>query len=143
MENQSKIFEDAFNLLCGTSLGEGIHRKVFECHLDPSLVVKVETSGDHRTFANFREMDVWNNLEHTKLSKWLAPCVSLSMSGLILLQKRVKPIRREEMPKKLPGFLTDLKVENFGILDGQVVCVDYALTLHNYEKKMRNTKHLM
>ena len=35
-------YEDAFNLLCGKLLGEGIHRKVFECRLRDDLVVKVE-----------------------------------------------------------------------------------------------------
>ena len=36
------IYMDAFNLLCGRKIGFGIHRDVFECKVDKSLVVKVD-----------------------------------------------------------------------------------------------------
>lgn len=31
------LYEDAFNLLCGKLIGQGIHRQVFACKIDPSL----------------------------------------------------------------------------------------------------------
>lgn len=65
-------YEDAFNLLCGKLVGEGIHRKVFECRLRDDLVVKVEPEENWRYFANVLEMRFWNDHEHyKKVADWL------------------------------------------------------------------------
>jgi hypothetical protein len=122
-------FEDAFNLLCHNKLGSGIHRDVFECRIDHKLVVKVETALPWRYFANVLEMKFWNDNQHcTAIAKWLAPCEYLSPDGLILLQRRCEPLRNsDELPAKLPSFLTDVKKDNYGLLDGRLVCFDYAL----------------
>lgn len=124
-------FQDAFNLLCGDKLGEGIHRTVFACRLRPELVVKVESGDDWRYFANVLEMRFWNDNQHfDKVAHWLAPCEYLSPDGRILLQRRIEPLRAaDELPEKLPSFLTDVKRDNFGILDGRIVCADYAMTI--------------
>lgn len=120
-------FEDAFNLLCGDKLGEGIHRTVFECRIRPDLVVKVEDE-EWRSFANVREQRFWDDHEHMPdVAKWLAPCESLSPDGRILLQRRVTPVL--ELPKQLPNFLTDRKAENFGMLGKRLVCVDYSTVI--------------
>lgn len=134
-------FEDAFNLLCGDKLGEGIHRTVFACRLRPDLVVKVETSGEWRYFANVQEMKFWNDHEHREaVAKWLAPCEYLSPDGRILLQQRVEPLRATDaMPDKLPAFLTDIKRDNFGLLGGRLVCTDYAMTIPNPNLRLRKT----
>jgi len=126
-------YEDAFNLLCGKLLGEGIHRKIFECRLRDDLVVKVEAETDWRYFANVLEMRFWNDHEHyKKVADWLAPCEYLSPDGRILLQRRASPIiERSVLPEQVPAFLSDLKPENFGMLDGRLVCLDYALTISN------------
>lgn len=133
------IATDAFNLLCGRKLGSGIHRDVFECKLRPELVVKVETETNYRDFANVREMKFWNDYQHMPaVKKWLAPCHFLSPDGRILLQERVQPILREEdVPEMLPAFITDIKPENFGMLNGQFVCVDYALVVINPVTRLR------
>lgn len=127
----SASFEDAFNLLCGNKIGGGIHRTVFECRLRPDLVVKVEDSGDWRYFANVHEMKFWSDNQYTpKIAKWLTPCEFLSPDGRVLLQRRVEPLRStDKLPDKIPSFLTDVKRDNFGILDGNVVCFDYAMTI--------------
>lgn len=126
-----RVHEDAFNLLCGKLLGEGIHRKVFECRLDPTLVVKVEIPQDWRYFANVHEMKFWDEHRYfKKVADWLAPCEYMSPDGRILLQKKVLPITdRAVLPDKVPSFLTDLKVENFGLYEGRLVCIDYALSI--------------
>lgn len=124
-----KHFEDALNLLCGKQLGGGIHRTVFECRIDPTLVVKVEMDQDKwRAFANVHAHKFWSDHQYyLPVSKWLAPCVYLSPDGYISLQRRVRPvIDGDALPDKLPAFLTDIKRENFGWIDGQLVCVDYA-----------------
>jgi len=132
------VYKDCFNLLCGEKLGAGIHRDVFECKLRPDLVVKVEKS-DHRYFANVMEMQFWCDNQYAKdIAKWLAPCEYLSPDGRILLQRRAQPIVDEsQLPKQLPAFLTDLKMRNFGMLDGRVVCVDYALNVVIASRRMR------
>ena len=118
-------FEEAFNLLCGELLGEGIHRKVFACLIDPTLVVKCETG--HGTFSNAREWRNWDEVRFAdRWNKWLAPCVAISPLGTVLLQKRCEPLRKSDtLPDELPAFLTDIKPQNFGWLAGRLVCHDY------------------
>lgn len=132
-----RTFEDAFNLLCGAKIGEGIHRKVFVCNLDPSLVVKVEDD-EHRAFSNIREYHNWDECQYYKpVADWLAPCTRLSPDGRLLLQKRATPMRPEDMPKEVPKFLTDIKWENFGWLNGRVVCTDYPQLITNIPKGVK------
>lgn len=123
-------FEEAFNLLCGDKIGEGIHRTVYRCRIRNDLVVKVE-NGDYRYFANVMEQKFWNDhQDYDKVARWLAPCEYLSPDGRILLQKRAEPLRDKDMkPDKLPAFLTDVKPDNFGWLNDRIVCVDYAMTI--------------
>lgn len=131
-------FEAGFNLLCGEQLGEGSHRRVFACKLDPTLVVKVETAEDHRSFANVHEHRNWDLLQDCKeASRWLAPVVAISPCGLVLLQKRTVDLRPKELPAKMPSFLTDLKPENYGLLDGRIVCRDYSMVITLAHLRMR------
>jgi len=120
----------AFNLLCGELLGEGCHRKVFACRIDQTLVVKVETDEEHRTFANVAEHRNWTENEPYKpASNWLAPIVAISPCGLVMLQKRVEPLRESELPAQIPAFLTDIKPANFGLYEGRVVACDYSFLI--------------
>ena len=138
------IYLDAFNLLCDRKIGSGTHRDVYECRIDRSLVVKVETSLEWRCFSNAREMQFWADHENfKKVADWLAPCVYLSPDARILCQKRVDPLteqQKKELPEKIPGFLTDLKYRNFGMLDGRLVCVDYAITIPNPSLRLRKAE---
>lgn len=128
-------FEEAFNVLCGDLIGEGCHRKVFACKVDPGLVVKVETNT--LEFANVNEYQLWQNYCDTDCGKWLAPCVQLSPYGRILLQRHCDPVRKDELPEKMPAFLTDHKLENFGMYEGRLVCFDYATIIVNPSLAMR------
>ncbi len=142
MNHERRAFEDAFNLFCGSMLGHGIHRKVFECSVRDDLVVKVEDNdgGAYRRFANVLEIEFWHQFQdYDKVAKWLAPCHILSPDGRILLQKRVEPIPRDyQLPSKIPTFLTDLKRSNFGLYEGRLVCVDYANTIANPNTTLKN-----
>lgn len=133
---------DAFNLLCDKKIGEGIHRDVFTCRINDALVVKVETDGPFRYFANVMEMKFWSeHADHTAVAQWLAPCEYMSPDGLVMLQRRVEPLRRSDvLPEKLPTFLTDIKRENFGWLDGKIVCVDYAMHLDHPNTRLKKVK---
>lgn len=134
-------FQDCFDLMCGRKIGEGIHRMVFECKVRPDLVVKVE-SDDYRYFANVLEFKFWEDHErYAPVSRWLAPCEFLSPEGRILLQKRCDKVPESyKLPKKMPEFLTDMKRDNFGILNGKLVCVDYAMTIPSPVTKLRNAE---
>lgn len=139
---EADIFEDAFNLLCGAKLGSGIHRDVFECRLNSAWVVKVENSMPSRSFANAKEMQNWEDWKDVvPIHGWLAPCRYLSPDGIILIQDRVDPVRKSEhalMPKRVPSFLTDIKYDNFGWLDGNLVCCDYSVLILDASTKMKN-----
>lgn len=136
--SSAAAFEDAFNLLCGKLLGEGIHRTVYECRIRPDLVVKVE-SAEQRHFANVVESKFYDDHEYVQqIVCWLAPVEYLSPDGRILLQRRCRPIADDDrLPDKLPAFLSDIKRNNFGWLDGRLVCVDYAMTIPNPSVRMR------
>lgn len=136
--SEAATFEDAFNLLCGELLGEGIHRKVFECKLRPELVVKVEQD-ERRYFANVFEERFWTEHEHySKVAAWLAPCEFLSPDGRLLLQRRVDPLPSGyELPERVPSFVTDMKRSNFGLLDGRLVSVDYSMFLMNPSTRLK------
>jgi hypothetical protein len=133
----SRHFEEAFNLLCGDLLGEGIHRKVFTCKIDETLVVKLETG--HGTFSNAAEWRNWQDCSYApKWNKWLAPCVAISPLGTVLLQKRCAPIRQTDtLPEGMPNFLTDVKAANFGWLNGLLVCHDYPQINTSLSDKLR------
>jgi hypothetical protein len=143
---KNRIFEDAFNLLCDRKIGEGVFRDVYECRIDRTLVVKIETDsqGPWRTFNNVREMQFWQDNEMVKdVAKWLAPCVYLSPDGRVLCQKRVAMFTEAEkktLPTKLPAFLTDTKYTNFGMYEGRVVCVDYASVIQNPSMRIRKAE---
>jgi len=132
-----EIYLDAFNLLCGKLLGEGVHRRVFECKLRPDLVVKVEYETENRYFANVFEQKFWDD-SSPAVEAWLAPCEMLSPDGRILLQQRAHPLpHNAEMPLLVPSFLRDLKRENFGHIDGKLVCMDYAIVNLQASMKLR------
>lgn len=127
MRDQVSVFEDAFNLLCGAKVGDGMSRTVFECELWKGHVVKVEK--DPHRFQNVLEWEVWRRVSETSLCRWFAPCKHLSPNGQILIMERTYPAPPDLYPKKMPAFFTDMKRENFGILDGKLVCHDYAVNL--------------
>lgn len=122
----------------GTKLGSGVYREVFALEHMPDYVIKVEQ--EPGCFHNVREWDTWQALQSApKWRRWLAPCLAISPGGLFLIQRRTTPVLTiKEMPAKVPAFLTDRKLGNYGRLDGRIVCHDYALTIVDYP--LRQTK---
>lgn len=118
-------YNEAKWMLCGELIGRGSARETYHCRANDQYVIKIETRGG--SFQNVAEWDIWNWLDGSNpMAKWLAPCQYISPCGLILMQRKVEPVRRAELPKRLPEFLTDLKPENFGMFDGRLVCCDYG-----------------
>ncbi len=137
---EAEIFADAFNLLCGERINYGAHRTVYHCRLDPTCVVKVEQEAVYTQFANVFEMEFWDqHCDYEPVAKWLAPCHYLSPNGQVLIQTKTTPWLGP-LPEKMPSFLTDLKRENFGNLDGRMVCVDYAATIPNPSVRPRKAE---
>lgn len=121
------INRDFFDVMCGKLLGSGVGREVYVSRLDPTLVVKFEVG--QRSFQNAMEWETWEELQHHKPSaKWLAPCVSISPCGMVLIQKRTQPLGTLR-PPMIPIWATDTKVGNWGTLNGKPVMHDYGKTL--------------
>lgn len=135
---RSDLGRNLYDFIIGDLIGEGSKRAVFEYNLDKRYVVKLAVRPD----ANFREHDLWNELKHDDVSKWLAPCHWISHYGDIMLQYKTEPLPDDfKMPKKLPEFLTDIKKSNFGLLNGKLVAHDYDLTLNaNFAIKSKMRK---
>ena len=138
-------FEEAFNLLCGEKIGQGMSRTVFECKLLPNYVVKVEPDLGH--FQNIAEWLIWQEVIGTPASRWFAECKWLGDNGKILIQERTRPPAPKEFEAKVPVWFTDLKRTNWGMAqtnkEGKqyLVCHDYgtslALTHGTETKRMR------
>ena len=117
--------KDFFHEMCGERLGGGMSRDVYLSALDPTVVIKFEADSGH--FQNVMEWEVWQEVKETKYAKWFAPCVSISGTGTILIQKRTKVVAdRRKYPAKMPVFLGDFKYTNYGMYKGQLVAHDYG-----------------
>lgn len=116
-------YEELKSLVSGKALGVGIHRVVGVYKPDPSLVIKCAIDCPN---INALEYEVWQMVCETDIAKWFAPVVDMSPGGIFLLQKRVETRPRSEYPKLVPSFFGDMKYSNYGWLNGQFVCCDYA-----------------
>lgn len=138
---ETTIAKDFYEVFCGEHLGFGIGRQVFVCNIDPTLVVKIEVG--RFSFQNQAEYELWDNIKKTKLAKWFAPVVRISPCGMVMVQKRTMPIQHNtKMPKAIPAIMGDIKKENWGLLNGKVVCHDYGRmnTLHAGWKALSREK---
>lgn len=112
-------------LIAGDSLGRGMSRTTYRLAIDNTKVIKIENSVNH--FQNVLEWDLWSKFQYdSKVSQWLTPCRYISDSGTFLIMDYAKDITAEELPKLIPQFITDRKIENFGMLNGRVVVRDYG-----------------
>lgn len=131
--------KDFIKVFLGKEIGRGVSRVVYEHALDKSLVIKIEEGGDW--FQNVTEYRVWNELQYyKKMAKWFAPIIAISPNGVVLIQKRVEPTSLKDYPKQIPSFFTDIKQENYGLLNGQLVCFDYGTSLFTkgFSTKLKN-----
>lgn len=116
----------ARKFFCGERLDHGASREVYVLKQDPSWVVKLEYKDD--TFHNVKEWLIWDEVRFIPaIAKWLAPPLIINASGTVLVQKRVDFGRKvKKYPARMPCFFMDLKIENYGWIGDQIVCVDYA-----------------
>ena len=129
---------DLFSLVVGAKLGQGAFREVYASKTNPKVVLKFET--DDGNFDNILEHEVWNRVKDTEFAKWFAPVHHISDCGVILVQERTQPLAMSELPARIPAFFTDLKRQNWGRLNGRIVCHDYGRNLlmeNGMTKRMR------
>lgn len=129
---------DIASSLLGDRIDHGASRTVFACALDPERFVVKVNRGDSQS--NALEWRVWQDLKDAKLGKWLAPCVYLSVNGQVLVQRRTTPVGIKKMPARVPHFFTDLKVQNWGRMDGRIVCHDYDVIVRDYGRRMNKAR---
>jgi len=128
------IHREALSMMLGDKVGAGCSREVYVNDLNPLQVVKIQmTIGFH----NVQEWCIWKEVESTEFAKWFAPCDHISPDGNILIQRRTEQ-PKIAYPEQVPRFFTDLKLTNWGELDGRIVCHDYALLARYYSM----TKHM-
>lgn len=128
---------DLLNMVVGDRLGGGCSRDVFVNDLNPLQVVKFE-HGSH--FANVQEWLIWQEVKETpELAKWFAPCDFISPDGKVLIQRRTQQ-PKIAYPIWVPKFFTDLKLTNWGELEGVVVCHDYAMLARFYTMESHRYK---
>lgn len=124
------VLRELAAFMLGDKLGRGMSRSVFNHPHDPTKVIKVENSASN--FQNVKEWELWQEVRYMKgIARWLAPCHYISYSGTFLVMEKTADLSPKQIPKKLPAFLTDHKAENFGTINGRVVCRDYGHI--NYE----------
>lgn len=118
-----------YRLLCGKMIGHGCSREVYECKIDSNYVVKRQYVNPPSE--NIIEFEIWESYKYAGWhSQWLAECLFISKTGRILIQQKVefKP-KKKDYPKQVPYFFTDLTIYNFGFVNGQLKCCDYAASL--------------
>lgn len=133
--DKEELFREAFNLLCGVKLGDGMSRDVYACTLLPGYVVKVERRCE--TWQNILEWQTWQMVKEAPASRWFAACRYISPDGRLLIQERTRPVMLHELPERIPVWFTDAKIQNWGAArtnpDGKgrphCVCHDYGTSL--------------
>lgn len=117
-------FEDLVKGL--TPLPGGNHRDVFIHPNDTTRVIKrakYDFAG-----ANLIEWFVWAGVKADHRAKLFAPCYQISHTGRFLVMQRLDKLTKDRWADApvMPVWFTDPKPENFGILDGEVRCLDYG-----------------
>lgn len=130
------IYSEFAHFMLGDVLGSGMSRKVYQHPFDRTKVIKVENSASH--FQNVLEWRIWQDFQfYEKVKKWLAPCHAISHNGTFLIMEKADDIPNERKIETLPAFLTDHKRSNFGLIKGQIVARDYALSRYDLSLRMK------
>lgn len=127
---------ELFDTICGDWLGGGISRSVYVYDPNPAYVVKFEVKS--QSFQNAAEWDLWT-MSNANSRRWLAQCRLISPCGTILIQRRAEEIPKSfRWPARIPAWLSDYKPENYGLVDGKLVCFDYGTNEAIYESVRRH-----
>lgn len=117
------LSDDLYHLVCGSEIGRGTYRTVYNTVLNPDWVVKRDTG---ENYSNIMEWQIYDEFKNNPLARWLAPVYYMSPRGLWLVQAKTEPLQRGQMPDRVPALFADTKPENWGMLNGKPVCHDYG-----------------
>jgi len=117
------LLGDLTDFFIGDRIGEGCSRSVYEYRIDPRFVVKIDRTN---LFNNVAEWDIWHSLKDGPYGKFLAPCLSISSCGRVMMQRRTRPVKFDQLPSTIPNFFADTKLQNWGRIGKNIVCHDYA-----------------
>lgn len=129
---------ELYSSLVGERISNGSFRDVYECPLNNNWVTKVQI--DPQGTSNMIEYFMWQDIQtHAPKSvqKWFCPLIFLSPCGRLLIAQKCDT-QNIKKPTKVPHFLSDCRMENFGMLDGRLVVIDYDFTLINLIKHKMN-----
>ena len=119
---------------CGDLISRGLNRDVYVLKYNPKWVVKIQRTVH---FDNVVEYKIWDAVRFAPAdSKWFAECLTISETGLVLIQRRIEHKSISEYPKKVPYYFTDFKIQNYGWVGDRFVCCDYANVLDMLTGKM-------
>lgn len=147
LSNQG-VSSDLVQTVFGTYIGAGASRMVYDCQLYPNTVIKVEYGN---SFDNVKEYALWEEINYlcgdlAWVKDWFAPIKWISPNGKLLVMDKTFQNAKKEMPERIPDWLWDVKVDNFGWIGNKFVCHDYAYSFHaliQYKKKFKKNPLLM
>lgn len=113
------VFGDRVKMRVGDIIGQGRTRTVYALLDKPEWCLKV--GNEEALHSEFRNQGV---IEKAGLGRWIAPC---EWRDGHFMMRRTSPASRDNYPASLPAIFVDLKYENWGMLDGRLICHDYAL----------------
>lgn len=123
-------------------IGKGLDRRVYHPLNNPSVVYKVEdVNPKGLRFQNVKEHLITNELAYTVDIVLFARILHISQDGRLAIQEYARDATKEEFEEflngKCPSFVTDIKIENVGVINGRVVIRDYGSSI--ITKNYRNT----
>lgn len=127
LDNHIVLYE-FLRCMTGDLIGEGCYRYVFDNPFNSKQVIKIDMG---ETNSNVIEWYLWDTIKLIPdLAKWFAPCVKMSPCGRVLIMDKAETSKGlDSFPKKIPSFFMDVKTQNFGFINKQMVCIDYGLNL--------------
>lgn len=114
--------------LLGEFLGRGRSREVYASPIDENIVIKIAYN-PQGIMDNADEWTLWCLSKDRELRNWLCPIIGVFGDGRVLYMKKVEHTSKDELRRfeEVPAIIEDVHTDNWGILDGRLVCFDYAV----------------
>ena len=126
---EQDIITDLVTSFVGKYIGSGSYRDVYEYNFNDDYVIKLEKDN---TEQNISEYILWQEINSLNgdlrwVKDWFAPVLWCSPNGKILVMEKTKINDKKAKPEKIPIFLSDVKIHNFGWIGNKYVCHDYGM----------------
>lgn len=110
-------------------------KKLFNCETVVKVAHSYHDSLHYGILSNINEHSLWHHFvsrgdKYKEHRRWLCPVLDISQCGKYLTMVKTEKLKEDEMPVKLPSFLSDTQFGNFGWLtvdkEKRIVCHDYG-----------------